>query len=404
MGLILSQKHCLCATSPLNLNCCIDGWKVCSVSSRFCNKAEANYSPTEGEFTALVDGLEKTAYFTLGYDEIIVGTDHKPLVPIVNGTDITSVKTPRQHRLKERLLRWNLTVQHIPGKLLGGTDALSRYGVRDCNDEALSWLSELSICLVDVEEQIPWPEECLCGEMAVSPPVSHQDIVTATAEDKTMKDLSACIKEQFPDTRAELPKHLQPYWRFRNLLTVSEGVIFMGDRIVIPDTLKTRILDTLHSANQGTTSMRLRSEQNLYWSSMARDIARRKQSCQSCDATAPSQSPEPPITPEVPEYPFQHVATDYFSLAGHNFCLVVDRFSKWLQVYRGTGGSSNLISLLGDLFHSFGIPETLTSDGGPQYIAEITKDFLIKLGVKHRISSVGFPHSNQKAERSVGAA
>ena len=32
MGLILSQKHCLCATSPLNLNCCIDGWKVCSVS------------------------------------------------------------------------------------------------------------------------------------------------------------------------------------------------------------------------------------------------------------------------------------------------------------------------------------------------------------------------------------
>ena len=137
---------------------------------------------------------------------------------------------------------------------------------------------------------------------------------------------------------------------------------------------------------------------------MARDIASRRQSCQSCDATAPSQSPEPPITPEVPEYPFQHVATDYFSLAGHNFCLVVDRFSNWLQVYRGTGGSSNLISLLGDLFHSFGIPETLTSDGGPQYIAEITKDFLIKLGVKHRISSVGFPHSNQKAERSVGAA
>ena len=91
-------------------------------------------------------------------------------------------------------------------------------------------------------------------------------------------------------------------------------------------------------------------------------------------------------------------------MGGHNFLLVVDRFSNWLQVYRGNGGSSNLIKLLGDLFHSFGIPESLTSDGGTQYTSEDTKEFLKKLGIKHRISSVGFPHANQKAERSVGAA
>ena len=39
-----------------------------------------------------------------------------------------------------------------------------------------------------------------------------------------------------------------------------------------------------------------------------------------------------------------------------------------------------------------------------QYMAGETKEFLRRLGVKHRVSSVGFPHSNQKAERSVGAA
>ena len=136
----------------------------------------------------------------------------------------------------------------------------------------------------------------------------------------------------------------------------------------------------------------------------ARDIALKRQLCQSCDATAPSQSPEPPITPETPEYPFRHVCTDYFSLSGHNFCLVVDRFSNWLQVYQGKGGSSNLICLLADLFHNFGIPETLTSDGGPEYKSEKTGEFLRKLGIKHRMTSVGFPHANQKAERSVGAA
>jgi hypothetical protein len=99
-----------------DLNCCKTGWKVYSVGSRFCNTAEANYSPTDGEFTGLVDALEKTTYFTLG---------------IINCTDMEKVKTPRQIRLKEKLLRWDLRVVYIPGKFLGGTDALSRYGVRD---------------------------------------------------------------------------------------------------------------------------------------------------------------------------------------------------------------------------------------------------------------------------------
>ena len=76
--------------------------------------------------------------------------------------------------------------------------------------------------------------------------------------------------------------------------------------------------------------------------------------------------------------------------------------SNWLPVYQGKGGFSNLICLLVDPFHNFGIPETLTSDGGPE--SEKTGDFLRKLGIKHRMSSVGFLYANQKAERSVGAA
>ena len=99
---------------------------MCRVGSRFCNYGEANYSPTDGDFTALVDVLEKTAYFTLGCKSLTVGTDHQPLISIINGTDMEKVKTPRQIRLKEMLIRWELKVIYIPGKSLGGTDALSR--------------------------------------------------------------------------------------------------------------------------------------------------------------------------------------------------------------------------------------------------------------------------------------
>ena len=104
------------------------------MGSRFCNTAEADYSPTDGEFTSLSDALEKTAYFTLGCKSLTVVTDHQPLIPIINGTDMEKVKTPRQ--------RWDLRVVYIPGKFLGGTDALSRYGVRDSNDKTVNWMSK----------------------------------------------------------------------------------------------------------------------------------------------------------------------------------------------------------------------------------------------------------------------
>ena len=81
-------------------------------------------------------------------------------------------------------------------------------------------------------------------------------------------------------------------------------------------------------------------------------------------------------------------------LSGQHFCLVVDRFSNWLQVYRGKGRSRNLIPLLAALFNIFRILESLASDEEPQYIADDFQDFLKKLG----ISSVGIPHANQKAE------
>ena len=54
----------------------------------------------------MLDALEKTAYFTLGCKTLTVGTDHEPLIPIINGTDMEKVKTPRQIRLK-KLLRWD---------------------------------------------------------------------------------------------------------------------------------------------------------------------------------------------------------------------------------------------------------------------------------------------------------
>ena len=81
------------------------------------------------------------------------------------------------------------------------------------------------------------------------------------------------VEKGFPETKTELEQEIEPYWRVKDMLTVYEGVIYMGDRVVVPEELRSRTLDTLHAAHQGTTSMRLRAERNLFWPNMARDIA-----------------------------------------------------------------------------------------------------------------------------------
>ena len=103
-----------------------------NMESRFCSKAEANHSPTEGESTALIEEIEKTAYFTLGCASVSVGTDYKPLIPIINGTDLSSVKTPQQHRLREWLPRWDKGVLELAGSqaqsLLSGIPSFQSEG------------------------------------------------------------------------------------------------------------------------------------------------------------------------------------------------------------------------------------------------------------------------------------
>ena len=48
-----------------------------------------------------------------------------------------------------------------------------------------------------------------------------------------------------------------------------------------------------------------------------------------------------------------------------------------------------------------GVPDELSSDGGPEYVAAETQMFLKRWGVRHRVSSVAFPHSNLRAELGV---
>ena len=161
---------------------------------------------------------------------------------------------------------------------------------------------------------------------------------------------------------------------------------------------------TRRSPRCNVTSMNARAKASVFWPGITIQIQELRNNCQACHRIAPS-NPKPPPTPSPdPVYPFQMICADYFCYGGHNYLVIVDRYSGWPYVCQLTGASPALVKKLREFFVTYGIAEELASDGGPEFTAAFTQQFLRDWGVAHRLSSVAYPHSNTRAEIGVKSA
>jgi hypothetical protein len=155
--------------------------------------------------------------------------------------------------------------------------------------------------------------------------------------------------------------------------------------------------------------MEQRARAVVYWPGMTKDIRETREVCTACNRNAPSQAATPPLPSPPPSTPFEAVFADFFDYGGRHYLVVGDRLSGWVEILSSStgtdlGGSTGLVRHLRSLFATFGVPEEISSDGGPEFIAGNTERFLRLWGVQHRISSAGFPQSNGRAEVAVKTA
>ena len=214
--------------------------------------------------------------------------------------------------------------------------------------------------------------------------------------------LHAMIMKGWPDTRSEVPHAIREYWSIRDELAVIDGVVYKGMRIVVPPSMRNRMLAQIHGSHLGIVKCKKRAREALYWPGMNQHIERLVQDCAECNSFQNRQPAEPLKPTKLPDLPWTEVGTDLFEWESSTYLLVVDYFSKFIEVDKmASTSSTSVIDRLKKQFARHGLPLKLRSDNGPQYSSREFQEFCKSYGIEHVTSSPRYPQANGEAERAV---
>lgn len=223
-------------------------------------------------------------------------------------------------------------------------------------------------------------------------------------QDEKYKTLIDNVQNGFPSSRDKANASVIPFWNIRNELSVDDGIVLYGPRIVVPKSARREVLARLHDSHQGTDRTKRRARQNVYWPGISNDIATTVASCNKCQALRPSQQREPLRSEPLPNRVFEDVSADFFHYAGRDYLVYVDRLSGWPVVFhfpKAKTTSRHTIYACRRAFVELGVPVRFRSDGDPQFASREFNQFLKRWGVRPAPSTPHYHQSNGHAEAAV---
>lgn len=351
-------------------------------ASKSLSEAERRYANIERELLAVVFGSEKFHTYIYG-KHFQVESDHKPLEMIQLKN--LAAAPPRLQRMLLRLQNYDLHIKYRPGKELLLADGLSRLPIKqDPKSDHIEL--DLQINLVQFSTD------------------RLNQLRTETNNDPTFRQLRSKIIEGWPEHRKDVPPILRPYWSFRDELSVENGLLLKGERVLIPTTMHKYILDKIHEGHQGIEKCRLRARECVHWIDINNDIEAMVKSCQICQENSKSQPAETLQQHEIPSRPWEILGTDLFKFEESEYLVIADYYSKFPFVRKMPKlcTSEAVIAASKQIFSEQGIPTCVMSDNGPQFASQSYQNFAESWGFDHKTSSPHYPRSNGFVERAIG--
>ena len=363
--------------------------RLVAAKSRSLTETEQRWSPIEKEALGIAWSCSKFEMYILGHSNVTIETDHKPLVPIFNSKAVNDL-TLRIQRQRLRTMKFSFVTKHISGKDNHIADLLSRQPIGKPTQEDVKLSNEIEVCAVRDNSTLPVSEQRLC------------ELKTKQSEDATCRQVKHYIRHGWPSYLSDLETNLKPYLNAQADLTlIDELLVYRNTRIVIPISERIDILKRIHTGHLGIQKCRERVRQSVWWPGVSQEIADMVKSCNICRIHQPTQ--HEPLLPSIcPDRPWQRVATDLFYWKNSNYLLMVDYYSRYIEIIKLDDTTSmGIINALKSIFARHGIPETVVSDNGPQYASQQFKNFASEYNFVSVTSSPRYAQGNGEAERAV---
>jgi len=166
---------------------------------------------------------------------------------------------------------------------------------------------------------------------------------------------------------------------------------------------KQQILRTLHEGHSGVTATKTKAREFFFWIGMDFDIENFIAQCDLCQKYQKSNQKEPMIERDLAERPWEKIGADFFHLRGKNFLLVIDYFTKYVEMEEmSTSTSLEFVhQALQKIYSRHGLPDQLITDRGPPFNSYKFKEINSEYNIFHDPSSPKYPKSNGLIERTV---
>ena len=369
--------------------------------SRTLSPTERRYAQIDREALSIVWSLKKFHKYVYARPFHLT-TDHKPLQYIFHPhKGIPEMIVSRLQRWALMLGCYDYTIQYRPTSKHSNADVCSRFPLPNCEDSNELMDSEI----LHVSDSVP--ESVFAVYIGEGKPLLNCTLIAKLSRtDAIVSKVIHYVMEGWPQRLGDPSDKLTPFHGRQGELSVDSGCLMWGSRVVIPEKMRTDVLQLLHSTHMGSSSMKNMARRYLWWPGLDADIESVSKRCSSCTMSQPLPRSSAPHPWNPAEHPWDRIHIDFAGpYCGSMWLVVVCAYSKWIEVVNMGSNTTapSLIRKLREIFSRFGLCRSLVSDNGPQLSRshEFTS-FLKNNGIRYIPIPSYHPSSNGQAEVMVG--
>lgn len=145
-------------------------------------------------------------------------------------------------------------------------------------------------------------------ELLDKTPVTTAMIKSWTRHDPTLAKVTQYIQLGWPDS---VPDHLKPFKYRSQELTIQEGCVLWGNRVIIPPQGRNQLLVELHDSHPGISRMKALARTYFWWPGLDNDIIEQVRDCNNCQVNN-NRAPLAPLQPwQRRTTPWSRIHVDY---------------------------------------------------------------------------------------------